>query len=186
MAFRKTEAVLAAQQARKQAMIDAAIEVIARGGIDALTTQAVADRVEVSIGTVYNFFADGSDLLAAAIVQLARADINAMRNAAKLELRPINALAAALTVFYSRQERRRLVEAMSTMSSYRDAIIDEIARLLEEVVPQGRQIAAAGVLGALYGIHGFRSGAQDRASAAVAFALLGIGVPAKAVERLVD
>jgi AcrR family transcriptional regulator len=50
---------------RNQQLTDAAAAIIAEVGLDGLTMQAVADRVDCAVGTIYTYFASKSALLAA-------------------------------------------------------------------------------------------------------------------------
>src|SRR5215212_3301441 len=49
----------------RQALVDAAIELLREGGVDALTLRAAARRAGVSQAAPYRHFADHADLLAA-------------------------------------------------------------------------------------------------------------------------
>ena len=50
-------------KARVQAMYDAAVQILAESGIEALTMNAITERASVPIGTVYQFFEDKSAVL---------------------------------------------------------------------------------------------------------------------------
>ncbi len=52
---------------RVQRILLAAEQVVVAGGVDALTTRAVADRARVPIGTLYQYFADRDAIIAALI-----------------------------------------------------------------------------------------------------------------------
>lgn len=49
-----------------EAIVEAAAQILERGGADALTTNAVAERAGVSIGTLYQHFPDKQAILIAA------------------------------------------------------------------------------------------------------------------------
>lgn len=51
--------------ARHQQLIDAASAIVAEKGLDDLTMQEVADRVDCAVGTIYTYFSSKSALLAA-------------------------------------------------------------------------------------------------------------------------
>ena len=51
--------------ARNRQITEAASAILAEGGIDALTMQEVADRVDCAVGTIYTYFNSKSALLAA-------------------------------------------------------------------------------------------------------------------------
>ncbi len=57
-----------AQEARRQRVIDAAMELALEGGYDAVQMRDVATRADVAMGTVYRYFTSKDHLLAAALV----------------------------------------------------------------------------------------------------------------------
>jgi len=59
------------QAARRSRVIDAAIELAAEGGYDAVQMRDVATRAQVALGTIYRYFSSKDQLLAAALVQWA-------------------------------------------------------------------------------------------------------------------
>lgn len=62
------------QRARemRRRLLDAALQLIAKRGIQALTTQAIADTAHVSIGTVYRYFPDRAGILAELVDEATR------------------------------------------------------------------------------------------------------------------
>lgn len=60
------------QAARRQRVIEAAMELAAEGGYDAVQMRDVAARAHVALGTIYRYFASKDHLLAAAQVSWAR------------------------------------------------------------------------------------------------------------------
>ena len=56
---------------RYQAILDAAAEVFAERGVEAATTQEIAERADTSIGSVYRFFADKQALFQAVLDRVA-------------------------------------------------------------------------------------------------------------------
>lgn len=61
-------------QKRYQAILDAAAEVFAERGVEAATTQEIAERADTSIGSVYRFFADKQALFQAVVDRVAAAE----------------------------------------------------------------------------------------------------------------
>ncbi len=57
-----------AQEARRQRVIDAAMELGLEGGYEAVQMRDVAARAHVAMGTVYRYFSSKDHLLAAALV----------------------------------------------------------------------------------------------------------------------
>ena len=70
------------QVARRSRVIDAALELAAEGGYDAVQMRDVAGRAQVALGTIYRYFSSKDHLLAACQVQLWQAQ------AESLQLRP--------------------------------------------------------------------------------------------------
>ena len=62
-----------AQAARRQRVIDAAMELGAEGGYDAVQMRDVAARAQVAMGTVYRYFSSKDHVLAAALAGWAQA-----------------------------------------------------------------------------------------------------------------
>lgn len=56
---------------RYQAILDAAAEVFAERGVEAATTQEIAERADTSIGSVYRFFSDKQALFQAVLDRVA-------------------------------------------------------------------------------------------------------------------
>ena len=96
MAYRKTEKVLANLEARRNSILASAIDVIARSGMEGLTTDAVAERAGVATGLMYKYFPDKAELIAAVVAHLLARDVAAIRDAAQAEKDPLHALAAAM------------------------------------------------------------------------------------------
>jgi len=57
-----------AQEARRQRVVDAAMELALEGGYEAVQMRDVASRAHVAMGTVYRYFTSKDHLLAAALV----------------------------------------------------------------------------------------------------------------------
>ncbi|HEU5033901.1 MAG TPA: TetR family transcriptional regulator [Mycobacteriales bacterium] len=57
----------ASQQARRERILDAAMELATEGGWDAVQMRAVADRAEVALGTLYRYFPSKVQLLVAVL-----------------------------------------------------------------------------------------------------------------------
>jgi TetR/AcrR family transcriptional regulator, cholesterol catabolism regulator len=68
----KIETLTPNQAARRERVIDAALELAAEGGYDAVQMRDVAGRAQVALGTIYRYFSSKDHLLAAAQVELWR------------------------------------------------------------------------------------------------------------------
>jgi AcrR family transcriptional regulator len=65
-----TETLTPNQAARRSRVLDAAMELAAEGGYDAVQMRDVATRAEVALGTIYRYFSSKDHLLAACQVEL--------------------------------------------------------------------------------------------------------------------
>jgi AcrR family transcriptional regulator len=63
------DVLTASQAARRQRVIQAALELGAEGGYDAVQMRTVADTAGVALGTIYRYFSSKDHLLAAALVE---------------------------------------------------------------------------------------------------------------------
>src|SRR5829696_5726863 len=57
------------RQETAELILDAVLDLVAEAGIDGLTMEAVAERVGVSLRTVYRYFPDRASLLTAALAR---------------------------------------------------------------------------------------------------------------------
>ncbi len=67
-----TDQLTKSQAARRQRVLEAALELGAEGGYDAVQMRDVAARANVALGTIYRYFSSKDHLLAAALVEWAR------------------------------------------------------------------------------------------------------------------
>lgn len=186
MAYRKTEKVLAHLAAQRQTLLAAAAFVVAKRGMDGFTMDAVAARANVAVGLVYKYFPDKSELFAALAGHVLARDIAAMQAAAVVAASPVQGLADALAAFYARLADPNTVNALAASPLYRLGIQDQLVKLLRgavDMTPNERRLAAAAVLGLLYGVYG---AGPSRGSSALAcqFALRGLGLSATQARRV--
>src|SRR3954471_21304536 len=62
-------AIPASQLARRERILDAAVELATEGGYDAVQMREVAERADVALGTVYRYFPSKVHLLVAAMTR---------------------------------------------------------------------------------------------------------------------
>jgi len=67
------------QAARRTRVIDAALELAAEGGYDAVQMRDVAGRAQVALGTIYRYFSSKDHLLAACQVELWQAQADSLQ-----------------------------------------------------------------------------------------------------------
>jgi AcrR family transcriptional regulator len=180
MAYRKTEAVKAHLKAQREAIIQAGIDVLAKHGKDGFTTTRVVERAGISNASLYNYFADASELWVGVVKACLARDTEAIRNAASRGKDPVNALARAIEAIYAGMSRQpRLVKSLADAPVYRRAIRIELELLIKAIEPPSREshCQAAAMLGALYGL----ADADAKPSKASALCLMILGVPEVAI-----
>ena len=166
MAYRRTENVLRRMNARHNAIVRAARDVAADGGMAAIQILPVAARAGIAAGTVYRYFPGKADLVSALVESVSERELAATRRAAEAAPGPLSALAAAIATFAARVLRqRRLAFAMiaepvdaeieTARINYRKALTAELRALIEAAIVGGHlpeqdaSIAAPALAGAL-------------------------------------
>ena len=166
MAYRRTENVMRRLNARHNAIVRAARDAAADGGMAAIQILPVAARAGIAAGTVYRYFPGKADLVTALIENVSERELAATRRAAGAAPGPLSALAAAIATFAARALRqRRLAFAMiaepvdaeidTARIGYRKALAGELKTLIEAAIAGGHlpeqdtAIAAPALAGAL-------------------------------------
>jgi AcrR family transcriptional regulator len=166
MPYRKTDNVVRKLAARHAAIIAAAHEAVAAGGMASVQIAEVAARAGIATGTVYRYFPGKTDLVAELVRVLALEEVAALGNAARAAPGPMSALAAAFLTFGARVlARRRIATALLTeavevdvaaaRAPYRAAVAEEFERLIaaaqvgNQLPEQDAKLTATAVLGAL-------------------------------------
>ena len=203
MAYRRTENVVRRLNARHDAIIEAARDAAASGGMAAIQIAPVAARAGVAAGTVYRYFPGKIDLVSALVESESESEIRAVRRAAEAAPGPLSALAAAVATFGARALRSRrlawavMAEPVDTdmdfvRQKYRSALAAEFESLIRAAIAGGHlpdqdaERSALGLLGALLeGLigplapeHGDEQAARSRdaVQTLTLFALRGLGV----------
>jgi AcrR family transcriptional regulator len=166
MPYRQTENVVRKLAARHDAILAAARDLAAEGGMAAVQIAPVAARAGVAAGTVYRYFPSKTALVAALVAALSELELMTLEGAANAAPGPLSALAAAITTFAARSlERRRLAFALITepvepdvdqaRAAYRRALVGAFERLIRKAVAgahlpeQDAALAASALVGAL-------------------------------------
>jgi AcrR family transcriptional regulator len=166
MPYRRTENVVRKLAARHDAIVVAACEVAAEGGMAAVQIAPVAERAGIATGTVYRYFPSKTELVTALVAALAEREMTALESAANAAPGPLSALAAAIATFAARAlANRRLAFALiaepvepeidRARASYRRALAAELEKLIRRALDAGRlsdqdaALAAPALLGAL-------------------------------------
>ena len=167
MVYRRTNQVVKRLAARRTAILAAAREAAAEGGITAVQIAPVAVRANVAAGTVYRYFPSKADLISELIAEVSRDELGAIRRAADAAPGPSSALAAAVTtVAVHVLSNRKLawgilaepvdVDVTASRLASRREIAEEIAARIEAAIRAGHlpaqdtATAAAALLGALH------------------------------------
>ena len=167
MVYRRTHQVVKRLEARRVAILNAARNVAAEGGMAAVQIAPIAVRANVAAGTVYRYFPSKADLISELIAEVSRDELVAIRRAADAAPGPSSALAAAVTtVAVHVLSQRKLawgilaepvdVDVTASRLASRRQRASEIAGRIEAAVRAGHlpaqdtQLAATAVLGALH------------------------------------
>lgn len=86
-------------EVRRQQMLTAALELFGTKGFHGTTTQDLADKANVSVGLMYQYFADKEDLLAAAISQIFDAYLTEIPRAVTEATDPLGRFKAAIHAY---------------------------------------------------------------------------------------
>src|SRR6266567_8499347 len=109
MPYRRTANVVRKLSARHDAILAAACETAAEGGMAAVQIAPVAARAGIATGTVYRYFPSKTELVAALVAAVSEHEIGALRRAAEAAPGPLSALAAAIATFASRAMAQRRI-----------------------------------------------------------------------------
>src|SRR3954451_14906905 len=97
MVYRRTHQVVKRLAARRSAILSAARDAAAEGGMTAVQIAPVAVRANVAAGTVYRYFPSKSNLISELIAEVSRDELAAIRRSADAAPGPSSARAAAIS-----------------------------------------------------------------------------------------
>jgi AcrR family transcriptional regulator len=166
MAYRRTENVVRRLNARHDAIVEAARDAAASGGMAAIQIAPVAARAGVAAGTVYRYFPGKIELVGALVESVSASEINAVRQAADAAPGPLSALAAAVATFGARALRDRKlawaviaepvdIDTESVRQQYRRELAAEFETRIRAAIEGGHLpdqdagLAGLGLLGAM-------------------------------------
>lgn len=167
MVYRRTHQVVKRLAARRNAILAAARDAAAEGGMAAVQIAPVATRANVAAGTVYRYFPSKADLISELIADVSRAELTAIRRAADAAPGPSSALAAAVTTIAVHVvSNRKLswgilaepvdVDVTESRVASRREIAAEVETRIEAAVRAGHlpaqdiSLAATALIGALH------------------------------------
>lgn len=166
MAYRETAQVRARKDGVRQAILDAARELVGQGGFRAAQMSAVAAGAGIATGTIYRYFPTQAELFAEIFRGNSQREVDAMRDAAAESGTCSERLQRAAAIFVDRAMRnRRMAYALiaepvdplvdAERLAYRRAYAEVLERLLREGIAAGEfaaqdsAITAAALVGLL-------------------------------------
>jgi AcrR family transcriptional regulator len=166
MAYRETELVRARKDGVRQAILDAARQLVSRGGFRAAQMSAVASGAGIATGTIYRYFPTQAELFAELFRVNSQREVDAMAAAAREGDGSAARLRNAMTTFTSRAlSNRRLAYALiaepvdplveAERLKYRRAYAQVLENVLREGMRSGEcarqnaHVSAAALVGAL-------------------------------------
>ncbi len=123
MAYRPTEKTEARKAAMKQRLLDAALALVATGGFNSLTIQALAQKAGIATGAVYKHFESKAQLCAQVFRLATEKEVAAVRATALRSGAPATRLLNTIDAFAARALRgQRLAYAL--IAEPVDALVD--------------------------------------------------------------
>src|SRR5258705_11642616 len=102
MPYRQTENVVRRLAARRAAILAAAGQAAAEGGMAAVQIAPVAARAGIAAGTVYRYFPAKTDLVAALVTAVSPRELAALESAGTAAPGPLSALPPAVNTVGAR------------------------------------------------------------------------------------
>jgi AcrR family transcriptional regulator len=167
VAYRRTERTEARKAAIRRRIVDAARDLIARGGYAEAQVAAVAERAGVATGTVYRHFPSKAELFAEVFREASQREVDAMAAAAESSSASApERIAAGVESFARRALRGRRMayallaepvdpaveaERLVFRRAYRDVLAEVIADGVEagELPAQDVEVSASALVGAI-------------------------------------
>ncbi|WP_380284951.1 TetR/AcrR family transcriptional regulator [Kitasatospora purpeofusca] len=165
MAYRRTPAVQARLDAQREAVLQAAVGLLAERGYGGCSMAAVAERAGIATGSMYRHFASKAELSVELFRRVVTREVAAVHEAVARHDTPRERIAAVVETFAARALRApRLAHALLVepaesavdaerlvfRRTFRDVLAAEIAAALAagELPPQDPQLTAAAIVGA--------------------------------------
>jgi AcrR family transcriptional regulator len=134
------------------AILEAAAQILEAGGLSAFTTNAVAERAGVSVGTLYQYFGDKTAILLSLAQQEFEKALDNVERALKAEAHPlvegrVRAMVRAIIhAFHGRQRARkavlqailaqgRVMELMAPLAAFVARTSEQVGRGSQPVLP---------------------------------------------------
>ena len=131
--------------ANREAIIDAAEELLVAGGLGAVTVEAVAERADVAIQTVYNRVGRRPEVLVAIAERAVDENRRYMETAFASEGTPLDRIVAAAHAYATfAHDRPRQFQLLNTPPDEPEAL-EQIADKIDEQIGKLANVLAAGV-----------------------------------------
>lgn len=131
-------AIPASQLARRERILDAAMELAAEGGYDAVQMREVAERADVALGTVYRYFPSKVHLLVAAMSRTFQALQESVRSNGKTGTpeERIYRVVATVTRYLARHRRLSgaMIRALMSADVQAAREVEQAGDLLVEII----------------------------------------------------
>lgn len=102
----RREPVQRRSRQRVELLLNAAAELLAEGGVDALTIRSLADRAEIPVATIYRYFANRDEIIAAYLdQQLEQIDKAVVEAVLGLERVTVRSLSEAVALAHMRHHQ---------------------------------------------------------------------------------
>ncbi len=166
MAYRRTPAVQARLDDRRETVLRAAAALLAERGYAGCSVSAVAERAGIATGSVYQHFTGKTDLAVTLFRTVCGREITAVTEAAERAADPLDGIAALVATFAARAlqsprlayallaepaDRDVEAERLVFRRAFRDLIADRIDRAaaLGQLPAQNAELTAAAIVGAI-------------------------------------
>lgn len=166
MPYRHTDQSLARRERTREAIVAGALELVASEGYGAVSMVTMAERVELAVGSIYNYFPSKSELFAEVFRRASGHELDATRAAAAVGGSSRDRLAGTVATFARRSLRgHRLAWALLAEPvdrlvdverlAFRQAYRDVLAQILADGVAAGElpdqevDLTAASIVGAI-------------------------------------
>jgi AcrR family transcriptional regulator len=175
MPYVKPKEMIDKQAKLKDDLLNAAVVILGRSGLHAVTIRSVADYAETSVGYVYKLYPNKDELVAALSNRKLTEELDAIGKVTANRITPRMKMAAALTTVYGRMAKRPwLTRSLFEIPHYRVGMIDAFRKLVEGITADDAGFAATVVISVLYGAAVFGKREDPEMIALAALRALGL------------
>jgi TetR/AcrR family transcriptional regulator, cholesterol catabolism regulator len=139
-------AIPASQLARRERILDAAVELASEGGYDAVQMREVAERADVALGTLYRYFPSKVHLLVAAMGRTFQALQESVRvDSDGTPQERVYRVVAAVTRYLARHRRLSgaMIRALMSADAEAGREVEEVGEMLVSIIGSATHDPAA-------------------------------------------